>query len=177
MIQILLTLFLATHGIAYAHPDAHSPEPSKIGGVETNPVMQALPVEKMDAAEGRKLFQEFRRAQSFEIKALEHRQKLEIKEMKAIHGVRQKEWERREKDARHKFFAEHSHGPDRRTYIKDFMERRKVFLQMMADERANRIREQDVRLRSVKQDQRARLKEFQEALQRGERPKANIWPQ
>ena len=139
------------------------------------PSPAAVP-EKITAADSKLLLKEFQKAQSTELKALEHRHKLELKELKAASSLRQKEWEKREEEARHKFFAEHTRGPDRRGYIKDFMERRKVFQQLLKDEGVNRAHEQDVRLKAMKQDQASRLKEFQTALGRGERPSQSLWP-
>ena len=79
-------------------------------------------------------------------------------------------------DARHKFFSEHSLGPDRRAYVQDFFVRRKAFLQLLKDEELQRVHEQEVRLSSIRADQAQRSKEFQERLKRGERPSAGLWP-
>ncbi len=120
---------------------------------------------------------EYLRAQKSEIKALEFRQKLELKELKASQQARFEEWKRKETEARHKYFEEHSSGPEKREYVINFVERRKAFLQILSDERNARIRDQQVRVESVKSDQAARLKEFIAYLDRGERPPQELWPQ
>ena len=129
----------------------------------------------LSSGDAKQLLKEFRKSEGLQIRAMEHRHNLELKELKAAHAARQKEWYQREKDVRHKFFAEHTNGPDRRAFIKDFLERRKAFLKMISDEWSQRIRDQEVRFTSVKGDQAARLKEFQETLQRGEKPAARLW--
>src|SRR5262245_31754182 len=75
--------------------------------------------------EGKKLLKEFQKAQKTQLKAADHRQDLELKELKNSQKARIREWETKEKELRHAFFKEHSKGPDRRTYIQDFLTRRK----------------------------------------------------
>lgn len=153
--------------------------PSSIASAAPSSPPAALPSPVpalLKASEAANLLREFQRAQASEIKAVEHRHKLELKELKSTHSIRQKEWERQEKEQRHKFFAEHPRGPDRRGYIKDFMERRRNFQQLLKDETASRANEQGVRVQAMKQDQVSRLKEFQAALAKGERPPQQLWP-
>jgi hypothetical protein len=160
-----------------ANPHAPTPQPAAspvAAGPAPSPVPP--PPELLSPAIAKKLLPEFQRAQASELKALEHRHKLELKELKASQAARQKDWERQEKEARHRYFAEHTKGPDRRNYIKDFMERGRNFRQLLADERSQRTHEQDARLGSMKSDQAQRLKEFKEALGRNERPAARLWP-
>jgi hypothetical protein len=133
------------------------------------------PVATVTPDEAKSLLKEFQQAQNTEIKALEHRQKLELKELKAVHAARFKEWNTKEKDARHKFFAE-NRGRARRDYIVDFTGRRATFLKMLSEELTSRVNENEVRLKSVKQDQADRLKDFQAALSKGERPEQRLWP-
>ena len=125
---------------------------------------------------GKKMLGEFLRAQSSEFKATKHRQELELKELKVSQTARQKEWEKHEQDARHKFFAENHRGQDRRAYIGDFMRRHRDFLQSLTDERNQKLRDQDARLVSQKKDQTSRLKEFEASLNRNQRPAASLWP-
>ncbi len=173
-------------GVAWASQDV--PAPAAAGasvGVPSVAPSEVVPSSLPDGlatpvqitpAEGKKLLHEFTRAQSSELRALEHRQKLEMRELKASQSARQKEWENKERDARHKYFEEHRRGPERRAYIKDFMERRKGLLQAMSEEKTQRAHAQEVRVKSLKEDQSARLKEFQAAIKRGERPPEKLWP-
>jgi hypothetical protein len=169
----LLALGIVTGYSAIA--ESPTPAATPVPTASVAPV-EAPAVAKLTAADAKSLLKEFQRAQSSELKALSHRQKLELRELKAAQKARQKEWERREKEARHKFFAQNHKGPDRRAYIKDFIARRESFIKMISDERSQRSNEQDVRIRSLRQDQGARLREFKEALQKGERPADRLWP-
>ena len=148
-----------------------SPSPSSLPMVTVAP--SPVPV---SPAEAKSLLKEYTRTLQNQLKAMEHRQKFEVNELKASQSARQKEWELKERDARHKYFAEHPKGPDRRAYVQDFLERRKAFLQILSDERIQRVREQQVRLQSAKEDSDIRLREFQEYLKRGEQPPSRLWP-
>lgn len=178
----LTVMVVLSSAIARANPHAPAapvaaavaPAAPVVAGPAPSPVPP--PAEMITPAIAKRLLPEFLRAQNSELKALEHRHKLELKELKASQSARQKDWERQEKDARHKYFAEHTRGPDRRSYIKDFMDRRRAFIQLLTDERTQRTREQEVRMNSQKSDQAQRLKEFKEALARNERPAARLWP-
>jgi len=127
-------------------------------------------------AEASKILKEFTRALRSEAKALAHRQKFDLKELKASQAARLSEWETSERKARHRFFAENKVPAERRVYVRDFVARRKALLQMMKDERKARERERDARLNALKQDQAGRLKEFRSYLSRGERPPEQLWP-
>ncbi len=120
---------------------------------------------------------EFQKAQLGEIRAFEHRQKFELRELKASQGARQREWEKKEREDRHKFFLDHIKGPDRRTYVGDFLERRKLFMKILSDERQSRGSELDIKLRSLKEEQLDRLREFRDYLDRRVRPPMTLWPE
>jgi hypothetical protein len=127
--------------------------------------------------EAKKLLSEFKKAQALEMKALEHRQKIELREMKASQKARLKEWELKEREARRTYFKEHTAGPDRRTYVQDFISRRKSMLSMMADEKKQRSGEHEARRKAIKDDQTAKMKEFQDSLAKMIRPANTLWPQ
>ena len=123
-----------------------------------------------------KLLKEFKIAQAAEFKAMDHLQRSELKELKFSQAARRKEWLKKEADTRHKFFLDHTQGPDRRTYVQDYIDRRSALFQILADEYKQRLQEQDVRRRSLKDEQAQKLKEFQERLAEGKRPSAKLWP-
>ncbi len=127
-------------------------------------------------AEAKTLLRQFTKAQDNEVAALKHRQKAELKEMKAAHKAQLSEWESKEREARHKFFADHKSGPERRTYVQDFTRRREILLKIQSDDEDRRSKDQSVRLDALKSDQAQRLKDFQADLSRGERPPAQLWP-
>jgi hypothetical protein len=122
------------------------------------------------------LLREFLRSQKSELKSLEHQHKFDLKELKASQEAREKEWRKKEDDARHKFFETHSEGSARRAYVQDFILRRDALKKYFNDERAQRKQEQDVRISAIRQDQGLRLKDFKQALEKGVSPSAVLWP-
>jgi acyl-CoA synthetase (NDP forming) len=118
---------------------------------------------------------QFNKAQDNEMAALKHRHKSEMKELRAAHKAQLNEWESKERQARHQFFANNKGGPERRTYVQDYLRRREVLLKIQSDDEDRRSQEQSVRVDSLKNDQSQRLKEFQDFLNRGERPPARLW--
>jgi hypothetical protein len=136
----------------------------------------AAPVVPISSADGKKLLSEFDKAQASEVKALKRRQSQEIKELKYSQDARRREWERKEKEERHRFFAQHKKGAERRAYIKDFIERRNAFFQILSDEMTQRKQSQDARLKSIQAEQGEKKRDFQNCLDRGERPPQRLWP-
>ena len=132
---------------------------------------------KISPYERNRLRVEFKRAQGNELRALEHRHGFELKDLKASQAVRLKEWEAKETALRHTYFSAHDKSPERRAFIKDFIERRKAFLQILVEERNRRTQDQKVRQASIREDQVQRLRDFDAALQKGDRPPAHLWPQ
>ena len=161
---LVLGLFI----LCYA--DAPSPTPS----MSPSPVASLSG--KLSVSDAAKLLVDFQRAQANELKALDHRQKMELKELKYSQSARQKEFENREKESRHVFFREHSEGPKRRDYVKDFLERRTVMISVMKEEKSKRAIEQDIYVSAVRDDQATKLKEFKEALAKSEKPPESLWP-
>lgn len=159
-----------------------SPSPSPTAPTLFPPRSPAIPTStptvspSVTPSESKTLLKQFSKAQDNEMAALKHRQKSELKEMKAAHKAQLNDWENKEKDARHKFFATHKSGPDRRNYIQDYSRRRDILLQIQSDEEDRRSHDQSVRQDSLKSDQAQRLKDFQSYLDRGLRPPAQLWP-
>lgn len=140
-------------------------------------IVPSSPPQVLPLNEAKVLLKEFQRAQKTEIKALEHQQKFELSELRASQKVRQREWEAQEREARHRFFSVHLQGVDRRAYIKSFLERRQALNQILADERAQRAHDFEVRKKALKDDQQAKMKEFQSLLSQGQKPPTRLWPQ
>lgn len=126
--------------------------------------------------EAKSLVKQFKKAQQAEMKGLEHRQKLEIQELKASQSARQKEWDLKEKEARHKFFAENREGPVRREFVKDFLERRKSMHSILKQEMHDRENDQKVRRESLKAEHTDRRTQFEKLTSSGVRPPADLWP-
>lgn len=161
--------------VFYGHGLAASPLPQISALPSPAPSPSLTAPEKLSADEAKTMAREFGKAQSAELEGLKHRQALELRELKASQSAHYKEWNKREIENRHKFMAEHQ-GAEVRAYIKDFIARREALLRIQKDEKTQRVREQEVHLKALKDDQAAKLKEFRECLSRGERPPASLWP-
>lgn len=159
-------------GFTAASPEAVVGPP--LGG--TAPASNTPAVEAISPADGKRALGEFLHAQTSELKALSHRQSMEVKELKASQAARQSEWSNRENEARRRYFAEHKRGPERRKYVGEFMQRRKAFDQSLAEDLANRRREHEARAAAMRSEQGEKLKEFKESIDKGEKPAARLWP-
>lgn len=126
--------------------------------------------------EAKMLWKQFKRAQDAEMKGLEHRQKLELQELKASQSARQKDWDLKEKEARHKFFGENRDGPSRRVFVKDFLERRKSMHSLLTQELHNRENDQKVRRESLRVEQAEKKTQFEKLIASSVRPPADLWP-
>jgi hypothetical protein len=116
------------------------------------------------------------RAQHDELRALDFRQRFEIKELKASQAARRREWENRESAAFHEFLKQGKKGPEIREYTKDRKARHSAFLQLLNEEIAQRSQNHQVHYNSVRMDQEARFKEFENYVNRGEQPPQRLWP-
>lgn len=118
----------------------------------------------------------FQKAQRTELRNLDKKDKLEMKNLKSSQKLRLKKWEGDEKKARYEYFEAHVKGPDRRSYIQDFLQRREKLLQEMKEERSKLIRSQEVRRNELKMEQAENFEKFQKSLDSGETPSADLWP-
>jgi len=165
---------------AYASKGSPSAKPSVVASpaplVSPSPSLpKVLP--SLTPLQSKQLSKEFAQALRTELRALEHRHKFELTELRASQAARLKEWQRNANEERRKFFTEHPRGPDRRAYVQDLMARRKAFKTMMKDEEKRRLQEQTVRYQALKNDQLARQKEFDQAIKNKEVPPNRLWPQ
>ncbi len=128
------------------------------------------------AAQGRSLRVEFRKAQVSYLQAEKHRQTTEIKEIRAVQKVRKAEWEQKEKLERKTFFDQNREGPKRREYVKNFLQRRKDFLQFQRDELTSKMKEHRIRMESIRAEQKDKHKEFDSQLKQGLQPRSELWP-
>ena len=126
--------------------------------------------------DGATLLKEFKRAQKSEFLSLEHRQKIEMKELKASQDHRVKEWKNIEKEKRHRYFKENLQGGKRREYMQDFFQRREGFLSLIKDERNQRLKEHEARRKAIREDQQLKAQKFKEYLDRNETPPRELWP-
>ena len=132
---------------------------------------------KIAAAEGQQLFKNFDRAQSTYLNALKHRQKIEIDELTANQKHRTKEWERAEREKRLAYFEKNRAGKDRRVFVKEFIESRKIFQRVLKEELTTRKKDFATRRKSAVVELSESRKKFRAALAKGLRPDDSLWPQ
>ncbi|MDR3607207.1 MAG: hypothetical protein P4M08_07500 [Oligoflexia bacterium] len=132
----------------------------------------------LSAAECNRLLADFQKAQAAELQKLKRANQAEMKAYDVSFNSRYRAWVTKEKDARHKYFRDHSDlkREEKRAYIADYKDREKIFLQMGSEERQRRSAAQNARIDSVKSDQQSHLKEFKEILSHGDRPPVYLWP-
>lgn len=143
---------------------------SQLGGAQNAPKAAAL-----SAREGQKLLYQFRKSQAEERRNLVTLQRKQFKEFKLAQDLRFKEWNQRENAARREYFSGHA-GPEKREYMRDLKARRHTFERLLKDEKATRLRENEVRLKAVEEDQKMRLQRFRDFISRGEEPPRELWP-
>ena len=161
---------LRTLAMARAEPSA-SPLPiptgASIGSADSLPP----PTEK----EKSELRKKFVQTLKDELKALDHRQSSEWKELKASHKARESEFKKKEDDSRHAFFKDHHDGPSQRECVQGFLERRKGLRAVLKQELDAKKREQGVRRDALVKEQAERNAAFEKALSSGQRPDASLW--
>ncbi len=137
------------------------------------PVPSTSPLVSIDS---KNLLREFKKAQRSELLSLEHQQKMGIKELKASQEHRFKEWKNAEKEKRHHYFQENLQGIKRREFMQDFYQRREGLLNLIKEERSQRLIEHGARHKAIQADQEFKAQKFKEYLDRGEQPPRELWP-
>lgn len=155
-------------------PVVPSPPATPQASPAPSPLAEAAPLTDKERKELRR---EFDRAQATQLKALDHRHKAELRELDAAQKARFSEWQEKEREARRAYFKEHEKGPERREYIRGLQARRLEFVGELKAEREKRKAEQNERRSALVVQQKQNRAAFQEALAKGERPPANLWPQ
>lgn len=130
----------------------------------------------LNQGEAATLLQQFSNAQKTEVKAMNHRQNFELKELRISQDTRLREWEKAERAARIQFFEVHTKGPDRRTYIQDFIKRRELVRKQFVDQRTQKISDHEASLKVLKDDQAQKMNQFRESIQKGDLPSQDLWP-
>jgi hypothetical protein len=168
-----LAVFIGALGLSIHARGESSPTPNPSVSPSAEPSPDNRP---LTHAEKALLLREFKNAQRSAVRAFDHRQRMEFKELDASQKSRLKEWTQGERVARRKFFDENRKGAERRKYMQDYLAREKALRQVLHDERETRKRENDVRLKAVKEDHALKLKEFDALIKQGIRPSESLWP-
>lgn len=164
-----------------------SPPLSPSGGPEASPSPLILPRNPLLAhlpspgatiskKDGQALLAELIKAQHTELKALEHRHRLETQELRASQSHFLREWDKTEKEARHKFFAEHPKGAERRPYVKEFRKRGEELRKTQSLERTKKSEDYEAHLKALKKIQAENVKHFKKSIDEGKAPSLDLWP-
>ncbi|MEN9722475.1 MAG: hypothetical protein RJB38_461 [Pseudomonadota bacterium] len=95
-----------------------------------------------------------------EFSELERRQKAEMADLKASQKARRKQFEVEAQNQRRDCFRSAVRGSEKRACVQDFLGRRKTLIQMMSEELTSRKNEQQVRRRSLEEDHRRQVQEW-----------------
>lgn len=147
-----------------------SPLPSVI------PSPSAAPLRNLTLDEARRLRSQFQKAQWSELGAFDHRKKFEIREMDQAHKARLKEFDTQETKLRHDYFREHTKGPEKRAYIKDFKSRQDILVKELKNQRAQKVTDYKSKREGLVSDQQEKQKEFEFDLGNLLRPRESLWP-
>gem|GEM_PF-1957486 len=153
-----------------------SPSPAPSASPSPEPTVSPSPLPSLSRKELETLYREYQRAQKQELEALEHRQKLETKELNAAQKQEYKNWMKEERIKRKEALRGGYGGKIVKAYVQDFTQRREGLWTAQKAEKQTRKTEQESRKAALREEQSRRLKQFKEALDRGKRPSMMLWP-
>lgn len=126
-------------GIHSVHPTA---TPSLSPAELVSPSPEAPPVRELSIKEMRARIEAKRAELDRQKKAMRARQKQEMREFDRTKKREYTEFFESEKQKRRQFFKQHHNGPERRDYIKDFIQRREQFLEAQKASKEQKRQEQ-----------------------------------
>lgn len=159
VIRVVFLVLLTVSGAFAAASPSSSPSPMESGVSE-----------KIDRKEARSIRRTFIDILDAEREKLRTEQKRTRREGDSSRRARRKEWDAQETAARRKFFEENTHGPEKRQYVHDLNDRRKIFYDLLKNEERQQRAEGDARWKALKETQKGRLEGLEEYLKRLERP-------
>jgi len=170
-------LFVFT-GSALLYPEqgvtSEKAPPASTGGESVSPVPASV---ALGAAKKKALLSNFRAALGVEWRALLHRQRFELQELKAAQRAQKKDFQVREKEARKEAFKSAPSGAEKRKWMEARESRWKALAALHGTDLEKRKQEHKVRRDSLKQEQAERLKEFEAFLSKETTPPERLWPQ
>jgi hypothetical protein len=123
------------------------------------------------------LLREYQQAQQSQLKEVQSREKGDLKSLLKAQALKQKDFDRREREARRGFFAADHPGPEKRAYMKDLIARREALKKELSEERIRAKELSDKKIKALLEDQKLKLGKFKEAVKNGQRPPEELWPQ
>lgn len=160
----VLGLFVFHQMSAWAE-DEHASIPEQ-------PVIKAL-----TKNEAKTLLLQFKKAQYSELQAYYHRKKLEYREFQLAEDTKNKQWKKKEDDAKAEYYKEHTLTSERAEYLKGLLDRRKAFNETLDEERSLWSRSRAAEETALKDRQKANLEAFQQELDQGRTPSKALWPE
>jgi hypothetical protein len=148
-----------------------------LGQVSESPTPLPSAAAPLTEAGKKALLSNYKAALAVEARALLHRQRFELLELRASQNAQRKDFQAREKEARKQAFKESTSGAEKRRWMEARELRWKALQKLQGEELEKRKQEQKARRESLKVEQQERLKRFEEALSQGVRPQENLWPQ
>ena len=117
----------------------------------------------MAAPPTRQEVKQFEQKWDLDRRKLDHQATIAEKQEKSAQKAQLKEWKKKEREARRKYFEEHKNGPERRAYVQDYLKRREEF-----EKSQNRaLRQVRDEWATKRKDLKARRKSAREQLQNG----------
>ncbi len=130
----------------------------------------------MTPKEKKKLVIDFNRAQLSETRSFSKQEKAELKALTSDQASRKKAWSESEKKSRRVFFEQHMSGPERRSYIQDYLKRKKAYELMLKNELEVTKSSWKEKATYLKKLQKERESQFKAKLELNQRPDASLWP-
>lgn len=155
---------LSVLGLLFVFPSfAHPPEECQCEGQKK----QKLQGEQISQAEAKVLLNEYQRAQKTQLKALRHRQGLEIRSVTRAQKIRLSEMKRKDAET-----EKEKKGGN----LKEVLEERKRLQgEQVSDLSQKKIRHRE-EIKKIKEIQKKNLQKFQAYLSQLVRPPVELWP-
>ncbi len=130
----------------------------------------------INEGERKKLFQEFKKAQGDEERALDHEQRLLYQELQSSQSSKIRDWRNQERKKRHAFFDQHTNPPERKQFLQDYIKRKAALDQEIKDRYVLEKKNQRVKKEQLKQQQKANELQFKAQIDKYQRPDSSLWP-
>jgi len=162
----------ATSAASVAIPTATTASPSGVPVVSPSPSVAAT----LSASDKKKLLAEYARAQANQEKALQHTSRSELKQLQAAQGQRSRSWRESERKKRKDYFESHTSGPDRRTFVQDYLKRKKELDDAQKGDYEDAKKKWATKLEDLRKKQKDQALEFKSKVDQGQRPDSGLWP-
>ena len=171
---MLATLFLGFTLFISSSIYAQTPSVSETQA-QGAPSATATPPISITPEEKKKMIKEFKTVTSEEMTVFDHREKTAAKDLSSAQSIHAKKWRDQERKTRRAYFAEHTHGPDRRNYVQEYQQRLREFDQSLKEETANSKAMWKQKREDLKSSQKEREIRFKSAMDQNQQPDDSVW--